>query len=71
MMNSPWETPTYNAQCKTLAIAQELAGDYRRITPFAGSFQPPFCLRVIRLYRFPEYQDFRDRVAAIAWERRH
>ena len=67
-----WETPVYNAQCFTSKIAAELAGDHRNVTTIeeAFSLKPPHCLRVVKSYRNPAIQAFRDEVAQEAKRRR-
>lgn len=59
-------TSTYNAQCETFKIAQQLANNMNNVSSFDGAFKPPFCLRVVKKYRTQAMQDFRDAVAKIA-----
>lgn len=53
----------FNAQCKTFAIAKELAGIYNNVAHINSSLKPPFCLRVVKQYRTPAMQAFRNEVA--------
>ena len=65
-----WETPVYMAQCKTGAIAGDIARDHRSAVRFDGMSglmammqRPPFCLRILREHRTAATQAFRDSVA--------
>ena len=70
-----WHTSVYRVQCHTCDIAKEITGNYSDVTRVNMSqhyhFPPPFCLRLLRAFRTPSDQQFRDTVAAIAWKRRH
>lgn len=71
----PWRNPVYEAQCLTGKIAQDIAKDHRSVLVshdiLAASRKPPFCLRIVRAYRTPEIQAFRDSVANEARRRRN
>lgn len=66
MYKEPWETPVWNAQVKTANIANRLAGDFRSVAEWEAHTRPPFCLRILKEYRTPEMQAFRDKVAQTA-----
>ena len=70
-MRNPWETSVYIAMCKTSRVAHELAKNHANVCTMEALHRPPFCLRILKPYRTPAMQAFRDKVAAIAWERRH
>jgi hypothetical protein len=59
-------TSTYKAQCKTFTIAKELAGTISNVSSFNGAFKPPYCLRIVKKYRTPVMQQFRNDVAKMA-----
>lgn len=56
----------YKAQCKTFLIAKKLTGLLGNVSAIDASFNPPFCLRVVKEYRTTAMQGFRDNVAKIA-----
>jgi len=60
----------YKAQCATFSVACSITGDTRTITKGSDYLKPPFCLRIVRQYRTPEMQQFRDLVARTIKEQR-
>ncbi len=70
-MKSPnYKTPTYNAQCVTARIAAEISGRSFSVCHTDDALRIPFCLRIVREYRTPSIQSFRDAVAAECRSRR-
>jgi len=60
----------YWAQCQTFALARRLTGNAANVTHGSQAENPPFCLRIVRTYRTPAHQAFRDEVARqMRWER--
>jgi hypothetical protein len=63
----PWRTPVFEAQCITARIARDIAGKGSNVLVSSdimqACLQPPYCLRILRPYRTPEMQEFRDSVA--------
>ena len=60
----------YLVQCKTFAIARELANDFRNCTPIECSQQPPYCLRKVNPYRDRLCREFRKVVCKEVLKRR-
>jgi len=60
----------YIAKCKTYKLAKEIANDYRSCSRGDETFNPPFCLRLLKPYRTERIQAFRNRVAKAMWQQR-
>ena len=68
------ESSTYKAQCKTAAIARQIAGNDSNLSrvdmdkPIPNAY--PFLFRLLPAYRTPESLAFRSQVARTVWTNR-
>ena len=56
-------TATYKAMCVTTRIAREISGVRGDVCTYSALFDSPYCLRIVRAYRTPAVQAYRDRIA--------
>jgi len=68
--NNKYRESLYIAHCRTYEIAKKLANDYRSCSRGDETFDPPFCLRLLKHYRTKKVQAFRDEVAKAMWQKR-
>ena len=53
----------YYAQCATYQVAKQLSRISGNVSPIESAYKIPFCLRIVKEYRTPAIQAFRDEVA--------